>query len=202
MRKIKICGITKELEADYLNEAGADYAGFVQFVPKSRRNIPVEQAISIMKRLSGSVKPVAVTVSPDVRQLEAIEKAGFYAVQIHGAFDEEAVGKLSIPVIKAFNVTDLAQYGHFSGNDQIMGYIFDAQVPGSGKAFDWALLKKLPKDGKLSFLAGGLTPENVAEALRLAGTDGADVSTGVEEENGLGKSREKILKFVYMARGV
>lgn len=202
MKKIKICGITQEIEAEYLNEAGVDYAGFVQFVPKSKRNISTEKAIAIMKRLVPDIRPIAVTVSPDEEQLKKIEAAGFFAVQIHGQISDGLLDRISIPVIKAFNVNDLSEYERFHQNKNVMGYIFDAQVPGSGKTFDWSLLKHIPRDEKTAFLAGGLTPQNVAQALMATGADGADASSGVENENGIGKSKEKILEFVKQIRSV
>lgn len=201
MRLVKICGLTEETEAAYLNEAGADFAGMVQFVPKSKRNISTEKAVSIMNCLKPSVKSVAVTISPTSEQLRCIEKAGFDYVQIHGQISDELLDSISIPVIKAFNVHDLSEYERFQKNPHVAGYVFDAQQPGSGKTFDWSVLEKLPHDEKFALLAGGLNPDNVAQVMTLAGIDGADTSSGVENENGIGKSREKILAFVSCARG-
>lgn len=202
MKKVKICGITEETEAEYLNEAGVDYMGMVQFFPQSRRNISIKKAVSIMKCLDQRIQPVAVTVSPKAEELQAIEEAGFAIVQIHGDIRDELLNRISIPVIKAFNVNDLSDYDRFHQNQKVIGYIFDAQIPGSGKTFDWSVLDKLPRDEKLAFLAGGLTPENVAQALMRTGLDGADTSSGVENQNGIGKSRERICEFVKQVRSV
>lgn len=200
MRLIKICGLTDEAEASYVNEAGADFAGFVQFVPKSRRNISTERAVSIMRCLNPSVKSVAVTISPSQEELAVIEQAGFDYVQIHGNISDELLDSLRIPVIKAFNVHDLSEYGRFQKHENVAGYVFDAQQPGSGKTFDWSVLERLPRDEKFALLAGGLNPENVARILAVTRIDGADTSSGVENENGIGKSREKVLEFVRRAR--
>lgn len=200
MKKIKICGLTTETEAEYVNEAGIDYAGIVQFFPKSKRNVSTEQAVRIMRRLDTGILPVAVTVSPTAEQLKRIEDAGFSLVQIHGKIEEELLERLKIPVLKAFNVQDLSEYGRFQRNGKVVGYVFDAQVPGSGQTFNWSLLRKLPKDDKLSLVAGGLTPENVAAALIATRADGVDTSSGVENDNGIGKSREKILRFAENVR--
>lgn len=202
MKKIKICGITEEIEAEYLNEAGVDYAGMIQFFPKSKRNISIEKAASIMKCLDDKIQPVAVTVSPNAEELRAIEEAGFSIVQIHGDIDDELLNSISIPVFKAFNVNDLSDYERFHQNERVLGYIFDAQIPGSGKTFDWSVLDKIPRDEKLAFLAGGLTPENVAQALTVTGLDGADTSSGVENQTGIGKSRERIFEFIKQVRSV
>lgn len=201
MKLVKICGLTKEEEAAYLNEAGADFAGMVQFVPKSKRNISAEKAVSIMNCLNPSVKSVAVTVSPTSEQLRCIEKTGFDYVQIHGQISDELLASISIPVIKAFNVQDLSEYDRFQKNPHVAGYIFDAQQPGSGKTFDWSVLEGLAQDEKFALLAGGLNPDNVAQVMNMTCIDGVDTSSGVENENGVGKSREKILAFVSRARG-
>lgn len=199
-KKIKICGITEEEEAAYLNEAEVDFAGFIQFFPKSKRNIPTEKAEAIMKQLNPGICPVAVTVSPTAEQLRRIEAAGFSMVQIHGSIRDEVLDTIAIPVIKAFNVSDLSEFARFQEKPNVAGFIFDAQLPGSGRVFDWSLLADVPKTDKFTLLAGGLNPENVAQALAAAEVDGVDTSSGVENENGVGKSREKIGKFVRAVR--
>lgn len=201
-KKIKICGITREKEIGYLAETGVDYAGFVLFYPKSKRNISIEQARELLQRLPATISPVAVTVSPSDEQLEAIEKTGFAAVQIHGTISDESIRRISIPVIKAFNVDDLEAFPHYEQMDQVVGFVLDAQVPGSGQAFDWSVVEQLPPTDKMLLLAGGLKPENVRDALRMLGDriDGIDTSSGVENENGVGKSREKILSLVQGVR--
>lgn len=200
MKKIKICGITEEIEAEYLNYARVDYAGFIQFFPKSKRNIPTEKAVSIINKLNPCIQSVAVTVSPTAEQLRTIEEAGFSIVQIHGNINDQLLDTISIPVIKAFNVNDLSEYNRFHCKKQVIGYIFDAQIPGSGKTFDWSLLHNIPHDEKLALLAGGLNPENAAAALEYTGLDGIDASSSVENENGIGKSREKIVELVKAIR--
>ncbi|MDE5863203.1 MAG: phosphoribosylanthranilate isomerase [Lachnospiraceae bacterium] len=202
MKKVKICGITEIEEAEYLNEARTDYAGFVQFFPQSKRNISPQKASSIIKELDSGILPVAVTVCPTAEQLHIIEQTGFRIVQIHGNISDALLDSISIPIIKAFNVSDLSQYERFQKNDRVIGYIFDAQAPGEGKTFDWSLLKNIPLDTKPALLAGGLTPENVAAALKATGLWGADTSSGVENDNGIGKSRKKIMEFVKAVHSV
>lgn len=200
MAKIKICGITTEEDVGFLNEAGVDYAGFVQFFPKSRRNISTEQAMLLMKGLAPSIRRVAVTVSPDREQLDAIAQAGFDLVQIHGNISEELLADIQLPVWKAFNVKDLKEFECYRDHEAVVGFVFDAQIPGSGKAFDWTLLHELPNTDKLKMLAGGLSPANVAEALQRTDVDGVDTSSGVEKESGQGKDRDKIEAFVKAVR--
>lgn len=200
MKKIKICGITNEKEVEYLNEAKVDFAGFIQFVSKSKRNIETKQAKALINLLDKSIKSVAVTISPDIEQIEIIQEAGFDYLQIHGSISDEVLEKINIPAIKAFNVNDLSEYVRFHNCEKVVGYIFDAQVPGSGKAFDWSVIKNIPKDEKFAMLAGGLNCENIAQALKMTNIDGVDTSSGVENDNGIGKSREKIIQFAKIVR--
>ena len=194
--KIKVCGLTSPKEAEYLNRNHVDFAGIVLFFPKSKRNINLEQAKCIMEALDYNIKTVAVVVAPTVEQILEIQQAGFDFVQIHSNIPEGLFEKICIPVLKAFNVNDLDKFEEYHKKDGIAGYVFDAAGYGSGKTFDWNLLKDIPRDDKLFLLAGGLNPENVAEAVQYVKPDGVDVSSGVECDNGIGKDGEKVDRFV------
>ena len=200
MTKIKICGLTSGEEAAYLNEAGADAAGFIQFFPKSRRNIATGEARKIMCLLAPSIRKAAVTVSPTPDQIREIERAGFDYLQVHGDISDELLRSVRIPVIRAFNGSTFSTWKHYMDFDNVAGLLFDAGVPGSGKTFDWSALSGIDTGEKLKILAGGLNPDNVCEAVRTVRPDYVDVSTGVERDQGRGKSREKILRFVSEAR--
>ena len=191
--KIKICGLTSPAEARYLNENHVDFAGMVLFFPKSKRNISIEQAKEIMAALDASIKRVAVVVSPSIEQVRQIEAAGFDYIQIHGEIPEAAI---AIPILKAFNVSDMGSYEKYHNDSRIAGYVFDAIEPGSGKTFDWKLVDNIPRDEKLLLLAGGLNPDNVRMAIEAVHPDGVDVSSGVENDNKAGKNAEKIRDFV------
>lgn len=196
--KIKICGLTSPAEARYLNENHVDFAGMVLFFPKSKRNISIEQAMEIMAALDASIKRVAVVVSPSIEQVRQIEAAGFDYVQIHGEIPEtetEAEAAIAIPILKAFNVSDMDSYEKYHNDSRIAGYVFDAIEPGSGKTFDWKLVDNIPHDEKL-LLAGGLNPDNVRMAIEAVHPDGVDVSSGVENDDKAGKNPEKIHDFV------
>lgn len=196
--KVKICGLTSPAEARYLNENHVDFAGMVLFFPKSKRNISIEQAMEIMAALDASIKRVAVVVSPSIEQVRQIEAAGFDYVQIHGEIPEtetEAEAAIAIPILKAFNVSDMDSYEKYHNDSRIAGYVFDAIEPGSGKTFDWKLVDNIPRDEKL-LLAGGLNPDNVRMAIEAVHPDGVDVSSGVENDDGAGKNAEKIHDFV------
>lgn len=197
--KVKICGLTSPAEARYLNENHVDFAGMVLFFPKSKRNISIEQAKEIMAALDASIKRVAVVVSPSIEQVRQIEAAGFDYVQIHGEIPEtetEAEAAIAIPILKAFNVSDMGSYEKYHNDLRIAGYVFDAIEPGSGKTFDWKLVDNIPRDEKLLLLAGGLNPDNVRMAIEAVHPDGVDVSSGVENDNGAGKNPDKIHDFV------
>lgn len=193
--KVKICGLTSPAEARYLNENHVDFAGMVLFFPKSKRNISIEQAKEIMAALDASIKRVAVVVSPSIEQVRQIEAAGFDYVQIHAEIPE-AEAAIAIPILKAFNVSDMGSYEKYHNDSRIAGYVFDAIEPGSGKTFDWKLVDNIPRDEKLLLLAGGLNPDNVRMAIEAVHPDGVDVSSGVENDDGAGKNAEKIHDFV------
>lgn len=197
---IKICGLTRQEEADYLNKNKVDFAGFVLFYPKSKRNITIDQAKEIMKKLDNRIQTVAVVVKPTKNQIGRIKEAGFDYIQIHGDLEEEMWINVDLPVIKAFNINDMEKFPEYQKKEQIKGYVFDAHEPGSGKTFDWNLLKTIPRDEKLMFLAGGLTIENVQRAIQCVRPDGVDVSSGVEREDGKGKDKDKIERFVMNVR--
>lgn len=190
--KIKICGLTSPAEARYLNENHVDFAGMVLFFPKSKRNISIEQAKEIMAALDASIKRVAVVVLPTIEQVRQIEAAGFDYIQIHGEIPEAAI---AIPILKAFNVSDMGSYEKYHNDSRIAGYVFDAIEPGSGKTFDWKLVDNIPRDEKLLLLAGGLNPDNVRMAIEAVHPDGVDVSSGVENDDKAGKNPERIRAF-------
>lgn len=197
MTKIKICGLTSPKEADYVNEAHADFAGFVLFYPKSKRNLTISQAKEIFTALDKEINKVAVVVSPTLEEIIQIENAGFDYLQIHGTLTNELLSAIHLPILKAFNVKDMEQYDTFHQEDKIKGYVFDAAVPGSGKTFNWNLVKKIPRDEKLFILAGGLNEDNVAEAINAIKPDAVDVSSGVEFADGTpGKDPQRIRDFV------
>lgn len=200
---IKICGITSEEEIGYIAKAGINYAGFVLFFSKSKRNLSLERAENLIAKLPEDIASVAVTVSPTKEQVETVVDAGFSAIQIHGKVEDSIITSCQIPVFKAFNVSDMDAFSHYEQMDEVVGFVMDAAVPGSGKTFDWDLLQKLPSTEKQVLLAGGLNPDNVGEALAACTgkIDGVDTSSGVERADGNGKSKERIEAFVRAVRG-
>lgn len=200
MTKIKVCGLMTEMDAKFLNENQIEYAGFVLFFPKSRRNISIEQAKKIIKKLDEKIQKVAVVVSPTKEQISEIEETGFDVVQIHGEIENDLLDKISISVWRAFQAKDLELYDSYAKNKKINGFVFDAASPGSGKIFDWTSLKKLERNEKKWILAGGLNCNNVKEAIACINPDIVDVSSGVEAENKNGKDAKKIQLFACEVR--
>lgn len=199
--KIKVCGLICEEDASYINENDIDYAGVVMFYPKSKRNVTMEKAKSIINAVD-KAKMVAVVVSPTIEQVLDIQAVGFDYIQIHGDMPEGIIRDTHIPIFKAFNISDMDRYEEYSKCDRIKAYVFDAQEPGSGKTFSWDMVKDMPRDDKMFILAGGLSIENVAEAIKYLKPDGVDISTGVEYDDGtLGKNPDKIRLFAKEVRG-
>ncbi len=200
MVKIKVCGLTERQEAEWLREEGVDLAGMILFFPRSKRNITLEQAEGILQTLGQDIRRVAVVVSPTREQVRSLQSLPFDLIQIHGELRPEVLEELSIPFLRAFNVDNMWEWERFNTEKACAGYVFDAQVPGSGQTFDWGLVPPLPEGGKPMLLAGGLNPDNVVQALDRIHPDGVDVSSGVERDSGKGKDPEKIRAFVRAVR--
>lgn len=200
--EMKICGLTRPEEAQMLNRAGADYAGFV-FFPKSRRNVSFVQASEIRKKLNQDIKAVAVCVSPRKELLEQIEKAGFDMIQIHGELKPEILEQASLPIWRACNLEQPEELKNIEQHEKITGYVVDAKTAGSGRTFDWEKSREALQaarenrfQGKKFILAGGLNPENVAEGITLFAPDVVDVSSGVEGTEG----KEETLVQIFAGR--
>ena len=135
MTKVKICGLSTPEAVATAVEAGADYIGFV--FAKSKRQVSLEQAHELAKGVAAQTKIVGVFVSPSLEELEeAIGKVPLDIVQIHGTFDEDLIPKISVPVIRAIQISD----SDSQVKSQADYLLFDAPIAGSGQTFDWQLL--------------------------------------------------------------
>lgn len=199
---IKICGITCSKDIAYANELLPEFVGFVLFYPKSKRNIGLKEATRLLEQLNKTIYSVAVTVSPTVEQVKQIQETGFHCIQIHGKMSDAVYEALQIPIFRAFNVTDTEQMEELQSKEKVRGYVFDAKTPGSGKTFDWNLLKNVDQGDKLLFLAGGIGEHNVKQAIAQVNPDVIDVSSAVEnpDVDGRcgGKNKEKMRKIIRM----
>lgn len=192
MTKVKICGLStvEAVEATVL--AGADYIGFV--FAESKRQVSLEQAHELAKLVTGKTKIVGVFVSPSLEDLEqAIGQVPLDMVQIHGTFDETLIPKISVPVIRAIQLSD--QEAKVTSPADFL--LFDAPVAGSGRTFDWDLLKDQTIQQDF-FIAGGLTVDNVRQARETFQPYALDVSSGVETDGR--KDIEKIKAFIEGAK--
>lgn len=193
---VKVCGLTRPEEAAMLARHSVEYAGMILYFPKSKRYITPERAREILAALPPQTKSVAVTVSPTPEQVREIEAMGYDYLQVHGALSEEVLAEGSIPILRAYNIAGAAMQPE--EHARIVGYVLDGAQAGSGRVFDWEKEAGFDRRGKLLVLAGGLTPENVAEGIRFFQPDVVDVSSGVEGD--CGKDEEKIRQFVQAAR--
>lgn len=204
--RVKICGLRSQADVEAVARAGAAYAGFV-FFQKSPRNLTLPQAKALALAAPVGLAKVALVVDADDATLDAIvAEVPLDMLQLHGAETPGRVAEVraryGLPVMKAVGVAgpdDLAALMDYSlVADQIL---VDAKPPkgadlpgGNGLAFDWRLLVGR-KWLRPWMLAGGLTAENVAEAVRLTGARQVDVSSGVESAPGV-KDAAKIAAFV------
>jgi phosphoribosylanthranilate isomerase len=207
---VKICGLKTIDALEASIEAGANLAGFV-FFEKSPRHLTLDSAKGLAARAAGRIGTVALTVDAgDEALAEIIEAVRPDFLQFHGRETPERVreakARFKLPVIKAIGVNaaeDLLAARAYAEADVLL---YDAKPsPGAarpgglGLAFDWSLLNAAPRE-RPWLLSGGLTPETVAEAMRLTGAPGVDVSSGVESAPGE-KDRSRIAAFLQAARG-
>ncbi len=200
--KVKICGITNLEDARFASGALVDYLGFI-FTEKSKRYIDPEKAGAIINWVEGPEK-VGVFMNQPLDDVNLLAKfSGIDYVQLHGQETVEYCQLIEKPIIKVIHVGEStireeleAKVALYSEVAEFL--LFDTQnngeYGGTGKTFDWSLLKDIAGE-KPFFLAGGLTPENVSDAIDLVQPFAVDVNSGVEEEPGL-KDFEKIERLM------
>lgn len=213
--EVKICGLKATAALDAALEAGADYVGFV-FFAKSPRNISISDAAKLVRRTRerSTAKTVALVVDADDQWLDDLAcDLAPDILQLHGRESPDRVSEIvrnvGLPVWKAISVSTAADVdaarAYLDPADKADLLLFDAKQPqagslpgGNGLSFDWRILDGVK--GRFPFaLAGGLTPVNVAEAIRLTGAAIVDVSSGVESAPGI-KDPELIRHFLKAAK--
>lgn len=195
MAKIKFCGIRRDCDVAEANRLGVDYIGFV-FAPRSKRCVTVEKAKELRKQLNPDIKAVGVFVNAPLHEIRSLYEDGVIQIaQIHGTEPESYINELKkmegLTVIDAISIKsekDVAK-ANASKADFVM---VDSVKAGSGKTFDWELLEGMSRE---YFLAGGLTIDNVGEAVEKLNPFAVDVSTGIEEAPGV-KNKDKMEAFV------
>ena len=208
--RVKICGLTREADMEAAAEAGAAYGGLV-FFPRSPRHVEVPRARDLALAAPVGLAKVGLMVDPEDTLLDDIlAQVPLDMIQLHGRETPERVAEVrartGLPVMKAVGVAgpeDVARIGSYARvADQVL---VDAKAPkdaalpgGNGLAFDWRLVAGA-RIAVPWMLAGGLTPDNVAEAVAMTGAAQVDVSSGVESAPGL-KDPDRIRAFVTAAQ--
>lgn len=208
--KVKICGLRDAQHVAAAVAAGAGYLGF-NFFEKSPRYVNIEQARNLAVEVPMGVAKVSLTVNADDALLDAIVAAvPLDMLQLHGSESVERVvevrSRFGLPVMKAIGVADAADLAALDAYGQVADQLLvDAKPPkgaalpgGNGVAFDWRLIANR-RWFTPWMLAGGLTPDNVAEAVRLTGARQVDVSSGVESAPGV-KDADLVTDFIARAR--
>ncbi|HEY8424238.1 MAG TPA: phosphoribosylanthranilate isomerase [Clostridia bacterium] len=192
MCKIKICGIKTLKDIEIINEFLPDFVGF-NFVPLSKRAIDLEQAVRLKEALDPRVKTVGLFQNAEIEKIKQAYMTGALdLIQLHGEEDQDyiyEVKKLGLPIIKAYKITD--NIPEFLDSDY---YLLDSAQGGSGKAFDWKLIKfKLDR----TFLAGGINVDNIHKAKELRPYC-LDIASGSETDGQ--KDRDKIKQLIKAVR--
>ena len=198
--RIKICGITHPDDAEAAVAAGADLIG-LNFVPGSPRCLDLNTAAEIADRVAGRVDRVAVFRDAAPDEIERVlRRVELERVQFHGSETEEEVEEVDLPVIKAIQGADVAAAEEYPGTILLLDH--PTEGGGSGTPWNWSDATDLIEMGVDAILAGGLDPDNVAEALGSLGDLlpwGVDVATGVEGDE-CRKDLEKMARFVRAVR--
>jgi phosphoribosylanthranilate isomerase len=202
--RVKICGITNLDDALTAVDLGADALGFV-FFRDSPRHVSCDNAASIIRKLPPFVTTVGVFVNERPEQIEKIVSlTGIDIIQLHGD-EPPSLCTLSRRIIKAIRVKSLESLDPLIDyQGRVCSFLLDTYTPdvlgGSGRVFNWEIASYAKRFGSI-ILAGGLTPDNVAEAVRQVIPYGVDVSSGVESRKGK-KDHNKLKFFIERAKGI
>ena len=197
MTKIKLCGLSRPCDIQTANELKPEYIGFV-FAPKSKRYIDPQKAVRLKELLSSDIRAVGVFVDEVPDTVAALLNNGIIDIaQLHGSEDEAYIQRLrqrtDQPIIKAFQIKsrhDLAKTTACTAD-----HILLDSGAGTGNVFDWSVLRDVKRP---YFLAGGLSPDNVGDAVRLLHPYAVDVSSGIETDGR--KDEEKAAAFIAAVR--
>ncbi len=198
MVKIKLCGMAREEDVIKAVGLGVDYLGFILY-PKSPRFVGWERLGELLELAKG-VKRVGVFVNPTLEEVEKAFRMGLDLVQLHGEESYEFAQKVGLGrVIKAFRVrrdkVEIEDVWRGAYAVLLDTYSEDA-YGGTGKTFNWDVAKKVVERGFRVFLSGGLTPENVGQAIRHVRPYAVDVSSGIESSPGV-KDHKRMEEFVH-----
>ena len=178
MTKIKFCGLKTADDISFANELSPEYVGFV-FAPKSKRYVTPAQAEKLHAALSEKICAVGVFVNENVQNVAELLKAGIIdAAQLHGNEGDDYIknlrGLTNKIIIQAFQIGNVA-----AADKSLADFILIDSGAGGGQTFDWTLIKNLRRE---YFLAGGLNPENIGDAIKMLNPFAVDVSSGIETD--------------------
>ncbi len=183
MTRVKICGLFRPCDIEAVNEAGPDYCGFIVHFPKSHRNVTPEQVRILRAKLVPAITPVGVFVDQPVEDVAALLNDGTLSVaQLHGHEDERYIAALRAlapghEIWKAFQVRSRKDLDAAKASTADIVLLDNGY--GTGQTFDWSLISEVSRP---FFLAGGLNPDNLAQAIRQVRPYGVDLSSGVETD--------------------
>ena len=207
--QIKICGVKDKEIAMHAIDAGANFVGFI-FYEKSHRNITVENCEQILSDIKDLTIPVAVTVNPDDKLLDDLSRIGFQYIQLHGQETLEIVKRIKLnydfKIIKAFGISSSEDLEELIKYEPVVEYFLLDSPPqanvqgGTGHRFDWKIIENL-STSKNFFLSGGLNKDNIISAINLKKTSFFDVSSGVEDSEGI-KDKQLITEFIDKAKNI
>jgi len=201
--KVKICGITNVEDGLAAAEAGADALGFI-FYPQSPRYVSLEKAAAVIGKLPPMIVKVGVFVDASEEVIfRAIAECGLNLLQFHGAESPAFCLQFGLMSMKAFQVRyeqSLSRLAEFKTDAWLLDAYSADKLGGTGARFDWDLAIQAGKMGRPIFLAGGLTPENVATAVQHVQPYAVDVSSGVEASPGK-KDSARVKAFIDAAKG-
>jgi phosphoribosylanthranilate isomerase len=193
---LKICGVTTEDDAAHAASAGATMVGVV-FAPASPRCVTPDRARAIVRAVPVDVPVAGVFVNASIDEIVAtVAHTGIRVVQLHGDEPERYAAVLKMPLLRAAGVDAAA--GAWSGATLLLDALSQAQRGGTGRRVDWGQAAALARQRKV-VLAGGLTPDNVGEAIATVRPYGVDVSSGVEARPGV-KDPDKVTRFLARAK--
>jgi phosphoribosylanthranilate isomerase len=198
MTKIKFCGLIRTCDIDAANELRPEYVGFV-FAPKSKRYVTPERAAELKRQLAAGIKAVGVFVNDDLYHVAELLNRGIIDIaQLHGSEDEEYIGHLrqltGKSIIRAYRIKtaeDIAEAEKCTADHVLLD-----SGAGTGEVFDWKLIKNMKRP---YFLAGGLSPDNVENAVEQLSPYAVDVSSGIETDGV--KDKAKMAAFAAAVRG-
>ena len=207
--QIKICGVKNKEIAQHAINAGANFIGFI-FYEKSHRNITIKDCEQILSEIKDLTIPVAVTVNPDDNLLDDLFRIGFKYIQLHGQETHEMVKRIKLKynfkIIKAFGISSSEDLDVLIKYEPVVEYFLLDSPPqanvqgGTGHRFDWNIIENL-SISKNFFLSGGLNKDNIISAINSKKTSFFDVSSGVEDSEGI-KDKQLITEFIDKAKNI